>query len=87
MLEKWVIAPKRFVSDLWYSMSEIEEYTHLDLIRSCDTILRGFINKYGMNFFGVRPDGFTVDLEKDVIKYSITDFAHISLMRGVEFGL
>lgn len=72
---------------MWYSMAELFEYARPDLIRSCDTVLRGFMNKHKMNFFGVRPDGFTVDLEKDVIRYDITDFTHMALMRGVEFGL
>lgn len=80
-------AKEHHLLGLWYSMAEIEEYTRPDLIRSCDTVLRGFMNKYGMNFFGVRPDGFTVDLEKDVIRYDIADFTYMALMRGVEFGL
>lgn len=55
---------------VWYSMSELCEYRKPNLIRSCDTVLMGFMAKYGMFTGGVRPDGFTVDLEKDVIDYS-----------------
>ena len=72
---------------LWYSMSELLEYARPDLIRSCDTVLRGFINKYKMSFYGVRPDKFTVNLEKDVIHYSPKDLTYLTLIRGVEFGL
>lgn len=72
---------------MWYSMSEIGEYNRPDLIRSCDTVLRGFIDKYDLGFFGVRPDGYTIDLEKDVIKYDPSDAVSFSMLRGVEFGL
>lgn len=54
---------------LWYSVSEFTDYRDLNLIRSCDTVLLGFMAKYGMSSTGVRPDGFTVDLENDVIDY------------------
>ena len=55
---------------LWYSVSEFTDYRDLNLIRSCDTVLLGFMAKYGMSIYGVRPDGFTVDLENDVIDYT-----------------
>ena len=55
---------------LWYSVSEFTDYRNLNLIRSCDTVLLGFMAKYGMSSIGVRPDGFTVDLENDVIDYT-----------------
>lgn len=55
---------------LWYSAAELCEYREPNLIRSCDTVILGYAAKYGMSVFGVRPDGFTVDLEKDVIDYS-----------------
>ena len=55
---------------LWYSVSEFADYRDLNLIRSCDTVLLGFMAKYGMSSIGVRPDGFTVDLENDVIDYT-----------------
>lgn len=54
---------------LWYSMTELKEYKHPRDIRSCDTVLSGYMAKYGMSADGVRPDGFTVDLEKDVLDY------------------
>lgn len=55
---------------LWYSVSEFTDYRDLNLIRSCDTVLLGFMAKYGKPITGVRPDGFTVDLENDVIDYT-----------------
>lgn len=55
---------------LWYSITELQEYRDLGMIRSCDTVLLGYMAKHGMSIYGVRPDGFTVDLEKDVIDYS-----------------
>lgn len=55
---------------LWYSLSELNEYDNLDRIRSCDTVLVGYFAKNNMNLLSVRPDGFTVDLEKDVIDYT-----------------
>lgn len=55
---------------VWYSMSEFNEYTHIDHIRSCDTVLSGYMAKYGLSAAGVRPDGCTVNLEEDVIDYS-----------------
>lgn len=58
---------------LWYSIAELVEYDNPDQIRSCDTVLLGYMAKYGMKTIGVRPDGFTVDLEKDVIDYSRAD--------------
>ena len=55
---------------LWYSVSEFIDYRDLNLIRSCDTVLLGYMAKHGMSIYGVRPDGFTVDLENDVIDYT-----------------
>lgn len=54
---------------LWYSMTEFTEYKRLDLIRSCDTVLLAYMAKYGMTTCGVRPDGYTIDLENDVVNY------------------
>lgn len=54
---------------LWYSFTEFVEYNNLDQIRSCDTVLLGYMAKHGLNALGVRPDGFTVDLEHDTIDY------------------
>ena len=59
---------------LWYSITELQEYRDLGMIRSCDTVLLGYMAKHGMSIYGVRPDGFTVDLEKDVIDYSQISF-------------
>lgn len=55
---------------LWYSLSELREYDNPQLIRSCDTVLLGFMAKYGLHVSGVRPDGFTVNLERDVVDYT-----------------
>lgn len=55
---------------LWYSMTELNEYDRPQDIRSCDTVLLGYMAKYGLQAYGVRPDGFTVDLEKDVVDYT-----------------
>lgn len=54
---------------LWYSVREFNEYADLCHIRSCDTVLLSYMAKHGMNQHGIRPDGFTVDLEMDVIDY------------------
>jgi hypothetical protein len=54
---------------LWYSTNEFNEYKHIDDIRSCDTVLLGYMAKHGLRADGVRPDGHTVDLENDVINY------------------
>lgn len=55
---------------LWYSMREFYSYKNLEDIRSCDTVLLGYMAKYGIEAYGVRPDGFTVDLEMDILDYS-----------------
>lgn len=55
---------------VWYSLTEMLEYDHPERIRSCDTVITGYMAKYGMSAAGVRPDGFTVDLEKDVLDYT-----------------
>lgn len=58
---------------LWYSLTEFNEYERIDDIRSCDTVLLGYMAKHGLDKLGVRPDGYTVDLEKDVVDYSILE--------------
>lgn len=55
---------------LWYSMTEFNEYRNIDDIRSCDTVLSGYLAKHGLAQTGTRPDGHTVDLEMDVIDYT-----------------
>ena len=55
---------------LWYSLTELDSYDNLNDIRSCDTVLLGYMAKHGLPADGTRPDGFTVDLEKDVLDYS-----------------
>lgn len=63
-------AKQHHLLGLWYSMTELNEYTHIGDIRSCDTVLTGYMAKHGLSAAGVRPDGFTVDLEMDVIDYN-----------------
>lgn len=65
---------------LWYSMSELNEYKHIDWIRSCDTVLLGYMAKHGLSAAGTRPDGHTVDLEMDVINYD--NYNKTNNMRG-----
>ena len=55
---------------VWYSLSELAEYNHPKQIRSCDTVILGYMAKYGMSSVSTRPDGFTLDLEKDVVDYT-----------------
>ena len=54
---------------LWYSVTEFNSYKNIQDIRSCDSVLLGYMYKHNMDMYGVRPDGHTVDLEKDVINY------------------
>jgi hypothetical protein len=54
---------------LWYSTSEFNEYEDIDAIRSCDTVLFGYMAKHGLAEGSVRPDGYTVDLETDIVDY------------------
>lgn len=58
---------------LWYSADELSAYNSPEWIRSCDTVLLGFMAKYHLGKHAVRPDGFTVDLERDVLDYSKVD--------------
>lgn len=52
---------------LWYSFEELERYDRLENIRSCDTVLKAFFRVHHMDpSKSVRPDGFTIDLEKNV---------------------
>lgn len=55
---------------LWYSITELNEYKNIDDIRSCDTVLLGYMAKHHLETTGVRPDGHTVDLVNDVIDYN-----------------
>lgn len=69
---------------VWYSLSELVEYRELRHIRSCDTVILGYMAKYGMLAAGTRPDGYTLDLEKDVVDYSrVKSDANL---KGLQFG-
>lgn len=75
---------------LWYSASELYQYEHPNRIRSCDTVLASFMAKHGLEAMGVRPDGFTVDLENDIIDpQRIEDYARhmYSVEKGIKYGL
>lgn len=51
---------------LWYSFRELQEYKEPKLIRSCDTALQAFFRVNGLSsIWAVRPDGYTIDLEKE----------------------
>ena len=52
---------------LWYSYEELARYRHPEKIRSMDTCLASFFAKHNLGWNGMRPDGFTVNLEEDVI--------------------
>lgn len=73
---------------LWYSASELYQYDHPDMIRSCDTVLASFIAKHNLTAMGVRPDGFTVDLENDVINPQRIDVVAKAMYHGtgVKYG-
>lgn len=75
---------------VWYSAEELFRYDHPEMIRSCDTVLASFMAKHNLNPLGVRPDGFTVDLEKDVIDPEKLQ-SYMSLMfkdgkGGIQYG-
>lgn len=70
---------------MWYSFTELAEYENSEQIRSCDTVLLGFMAKYGLHYMGVRPDGFTVDLENDVIDYGCLNL-ETKVIQGVHTG-
>lgn len=52
---------------LYYSFSELDQYKYPEEIRSVDTCHYSYLAKHHLGLDGVRPDGFTVDLENDVI--------------------
>lgn len=47
---------------LWYGYVELFEYAYPERIRSVDTCMEAYIEKYGTH---IRPDGFTINLEED----------------------
>ena len=52
---------------LWYSVEELLHYDEPKNIRSCDSVLLSFLAKHGMGLNEVRPDGYTLNLETDVV--------------------
>lgn len=48
---------------LWYSWTELFEYQDPSRIRSMDTLMAAYITNNNIENTGVRPDGFTLDLE------------------------
>ena len=61
---------------LWYSFEELDRYEHPEKIRSVDTVLLAYMAKYNLAYGSVRPDGFTIDLEHDVVNYLNVKGAH-----------
>lgn len=62
---------------LWYSFIEFGEYKDLKKIRSCDTVLGSYISKHHLGINGVRPDGYTIDLEMDIVEPHYVDLGDI----------
>lgn len=60
---------------LYYSFDELNQYKHPENIRSVDTCHISYLAKHHLDLHDVRPDGFTVDLENDVI--SIKEYEHV----------
>lgn len=52
---------------LWYSYTELLEYENINKIRSMDTCLASYFAKNNGTALSVRPDGFTIDLDNDVV--------------------
>lgn len=74
---------------LWYSASELYQYDHPDMIRSCDTVLASFMARHGLGAMGVRPDGFTVNLENDVVdpqRVETIAKAMYTAKKGIKYG-
>lgn len=72
----FVRGKKYHLLGMHYSLTELYEYRNLDLIRSCDTVLPCYLAKHLLHPSGVRIDGFTVDLENDVISFEAIDQIH-----------
>lgn len=52
---------------LYYSFTELAEYKRPQRIRSVDTCQLSYLAKYHLNIKGTRPEGYTLDLENDII--------------------
>lgn len=52
---------------LYYSFEELKQYKYPEKIRSIDTCHLSYLAKHHLSIDGIRPDGFTVDLENDII--------------------
>lgn len=55
---------------LWYSFEELCHYDDPRQIRSCDTVLRAFLAANDLPFYGIRPDGHTLNLETATVNLS-----------------
>ena len=55
---------------LWYSFEELRHYDNPQHIRSCDTVLRAFLAANNLPFHGIRPDGYTLNLETATVDLS-----------------
>lgn len=69
---------------LWYSVTEFNDYERIRDIRSCDSVLLGYVYKHGLNMYSVRPDGYTVNLEMDTIDYKSFDEDMIAIRRFLD---
>jgi hypothetical protein len=67
--EYWIPEPRKEIHllGLWYSFTELSQYRRPELIRGCDSCSWAYMHIHGMGDNCVRPDGYTVDLEKDCI--------------------
>lgn len=64
----WINSNKHIhLLGLWYSFEELKRYKNPGRIRSIDTCHKAFLQKNNLSLYSVRPDGFTLDLENDII--------------------
>lgn len=50
---------------LWYSFAELKDLKNPERVRSVDTCQLAYLSKYHMEVLSVRPDGFTLNLDRD----------------------
>lgn len=53
---------------VWYSWEELYRFKKPNFIRSVDTAMAAYLACNNLPFTGVRPDGFTIDLEKTMLR-------------------
>lgn len=62
-----LLAKPHHLLGLWYSVTELMEYKYPEHIRSCDTVHLNYLVQHRLGPLGVRPDGYTLDLENEKI--------------------